>query len=208
LHKKFGRRGTVEDEHVSCNIEADNHEDTMETDDFSLLPEEQDRRDGTGETRHTLSWIWLTRNTTNPDDEGDDILQIEWAKSRACAACTTEEVLLIREEIRRVIQFLSWKSKSWALRAKNASELMDKGFAEGLCAYACKQSLLQDNLSHHFQAIWKTPLLELDTDGLFTVGGDGVDEDNDDDGGEGHDSNVEFANLEDSNAMCSWACAV
>ena len=91
-------------------------------------------------------------------------------KSTACAA---EEVLLIREEMRRVIEFLKWKSKWWVLKAEHQSE--DNGIAEGLHAYAHKQASLQNSLSQHFQLIWKIPLEEL------SVGIDGVDDDSDGD---------------------------
>ena len=51
---------------------------------IDLYVETCEKRDGTGETRHMLSWIWTTDSRTpNPDDDDDEILRVEWAKSRA-----------------------------------------------------------------------------------------------------------------------------
>jgi len=191
LLKKRARPGTVEDEHVSRNVEVVNLEEAAETKDFNLLPEKRTKRDGTGETRRTLSWIWLTGNV-GQDNEGDEVLQIEWAKSRARAARAAEEVLLLREEMRRVIEFLKWKSKWWVSRAECPSE--DKGLVEGLCAYAYKQASLQKGLSQHFQSIWKTPLEALSVDQL-TTGNDGISDDSD--GEEDTDSRENNANGDD-----------
>jgi hypothetical protein len=176
LLRKRGRQGTIEDDHLSGNLEAGDFEEASETEDFSLLREKRSQRDGTGETRRTLSWIWLTGNVAaNQEDEGDEILQVEWAKSRARAARAVEEVLLLREEMRRVIEFLKWKSEWWVSRAEHQSE--DKGMAEGLHAYAHKQASLQNSLSQHFQLVWKTPLEDLSVDGSIV---DGVDDDDSD----------------------------
>ena len=49
--------------------------------DISLLPETRTRRDRTGETRRTLSWIWQSSRITSTSDEQDDILRAKWAKS-------------------------------------------------------------------------------------------------------------------------------
>ena len=157
LVKKVGRLGTMEDQQISRNIKTDGFEEAMETEEFTLLPEQRDWRDGTGETRHVLSWIWLTGNgAANADNSEDEILQIEWAKSRACAARAAEEVLLLKEEMRRVLEFLKWKADWWILRVGLRSET--KGTAEGLHAYAHKQSLIQKNLAQHFRSIWDAPL--------------------------------------------------
>jgi len=159
LVRKGGCQGTIEDGQISSNTQAGN---PTETEDFSLLPDNQSRWDGTGETRWTLSWIWLTENPHSNQD-GDEILQIEWSKSHACAARAAEEVRLVKQEMHRVVEFLKWKLKWWVLRTGYWSA--DEGLAEGLHAYAHQQSLLQNNLSQQFQAIWKTPLQEVVVDG-------------------------------------------
>jgi len=183
LSRKRGRPGTFEDGHASTHIE----EEGMETEDFDLLPEKRDRRDGTGETRRTFSWIWLT--AVNPDGDGDEILQIEWAKSRARANRAREEVLLLKEEMRRVIEFLKWKSQWWLSKAEDRPAGDD--LAEGLLAYSHKQARLHKGLSQQFRTIWQAPLQDLNlpqdqnqlTGEIGEEGGAG-DEDDDDDNDE------------------------
>ena len=157
----------------------------METEDFDLLPEKRDRRDGTGETQRTFSWIWLT--AVNPDDDGDEILQMEWAKSCARANRAREEVLLLKEEMRRVIEFLKWKSQCWLWKAEDRRAGDD--LAEGLLAYSHKQASLHKGLSQHFRTIWQAPLQDINlpqdqnqsTGGIGEEGGAAGDEDDDED---------------------------
>jgi hypothetical protein len=113
--------------------------------------------------------LWLTGNRAANPDEDDEIFQIEWAKSSARAARATEEVLLLREEMRRVIEFLRWKSEWWISRAEHWPA--DTALAEGLRAYAINQSMLQRSLSQRFQTIWKAPLQELNKDPSELMGG-------------------------------------
>ena len=157
LRTRVGRRGTLEDHQVDDVSAVDSQ---AETNNFSLFGEERTRRDGTGETRRTLSWIWLT-NSKTPDvnAEADDILRVEWAKSRARAHRAKEEVLLLREEMRRVLEYLEWKAKWWTLQAGLRS--VDTGLSEGLHSYAEVQSQLQHSLVNHFRSIWKQPLANV-----------------------------------------------
>ncbi|KAF9471153.1 hypothetical protein BDN70DRAFT_783782, partial [Pholiota conissans] len=93
LRPRTGRRGTLEDDQLAAVPEADIMD---EHDDINLLRQPRERRDGTGETRRTLSWIWMTSSRSrDPADETDEILRSEWAKSRARVNRSTEEVLLL-----------------------------------------------------------------------------------------------------------------
>ena len=86
----------------------------MESTGFTLFTNVCSKRDSMGESRHTLSWIWLTGSSADhPDNATDHILQVEWAKSRAHAARASEEVLLLREKMRRVLKYLKWKGDWW-----------------------------------------------------------------------------------------------
>jgi hypothetical protein len=184
LSKKRGRPGTLEDGCITAAIEAANEGEDMEAEDFNLIPEKRDRRDGTGETRRMLSWIWLTGNNAG-NHEGDEILQIEWAKSRARAARAVEEVLLLKEEMRRVIEFLRWKSEWWMSRTGRRPA--DTALDEGLRAYAHKQSLLQKGLSQQFQTTWRAPLQER---GQSQPGKSGGENEESDEGDEDEDEGV------------------
>ena len=191
---RAGRRGTLEDGQVEAEPGVGMDDDGGggdEGSDINLLHEIRARRDGTGETRRTLSWIWTTKSRSpNPSDEGDDILRAEWAKSRARAARCREEVLLLREEMRRVLAFLEWKS-SWWLDRENLRVDITNDLAEGLKAYAQTQSDLQRALKEHFCAIWQSPLTDSDDisepDGSGEDNGHPDDDDDDDDEAEGDD---------------------
>ena len=193
LRVRPGRRGTLEDEALEA---AGNGGEAMVEDEggISLRPQEQTCRDGTGETRRTLSWIWTTQRAASSDDEQDDILRAEWSKSRARATRTWEEVLRLKEEMRQVLESLEWKSRWW----KGLSESRDdvgKDVREGLRAYATRQSSMQLALADKFRELWKSPLVDLAGEpvGVQTKMGDpgevgeedGEDEGDEEDGGEG-----------------------
>ena len=188
LRVRKGRPGTLEDEQVEV-AGASAIENAGEMEDGSGIPlweEERDRRDGTGETRRTLSWIWTTKSRTlSEDDKTDDILRSEWAKSRARANRCKEEVLLLKEEMRRVLVFLEWKS-DWWLQRQSLREGLPLDLGEGLRAFSLGQSDLQKRLASHFQTIW---LGALDSD---NDDDDDEDDDDDDDGGSECERDLEF----------------
>ena len=82
LRVRQGRRGVLDDEQLEQL--AATSTPLTDNDNLTLLNEPRARRDGTGETRRTLSWIWTTSsNVAGPEDSSDNILHTEWAKSRA-----------------------------------------------------------------------------------------------------------------------------
>jgi hypothetical protein len=83
--------------------------------------------------------------------------RLEWSKACARAARWKEEVRLLKEEMRRVLTYLRWKSNDWldngdpraiTLLAKSPDHL------EGLHAYACRQANVYIDLHDHFLGIW------------------------------------------------------
>ncbi len=58
-------------------------EDEEEGDELTLEAEERTRKEGTGETWRTLSWIWHTTTVNIKDgtDNNEEILRSEWCKS-------------------------------------------------------------------------------------------------------------------------------
>ncbi len=120
------------------------------------------RKHGTGETRKELSWIWKTARLSDDEEiHDDDILRAEWSRSRARVRRCKEEVMLLREEMRRTIEFLDWKAAQWETRM-DAREDADEELAEGIQAYATEQAALQRNLCSSFKVLFKTPLAEVD----------------------------------------------
>ena len=126
LRVRTGRLGMLDDDQVEAAAARGGGEEStagavedisMEGDGISLWDQERTKRNGTGETWRTLSWIWTMKSrTASDDDDTDDILRSEWAKSRARANRCKEEVLLLREEMQRVLVFLEWKSEWWLQR--------------------------------------------------------------------------------------------
>ncbi|KAM6489539.1 hypothetical protein JOM56_014958, partial [Amanita muscaria] len=157
LKPRPGCRGTVEDNIDELPTFTPTQPDEPCTTAFSLLPQPRDCRDGTGETCRTVSWIWINM-TLKPDDTKDDIFWSEWAKSRARACRAAEEVRLLREEMRRILEFLRWRTQWWEERQYLRSVRNDVALEEGIRAYARTQADLQSQLSHAFRALWKYPL--------------------------------------------------
>ena len=85
-------------------------------------------------------------------------LRCEWAKSKARADRWSEEVVLLVEEMRRVICFLDWKSSWWTTQAVARSGL-PPDIADGLIAYAAKQAHLNRSLAAAFAVQWHPLLL-------------------------------------------------
>ncbi|KAJ7731090.1 hypothetical protein B0H14DRAFT_3097890 [Mycena olivaceomarginata] len=94
----------------------------------------------TGEGRRNLSWIWYSGGIRDSDVKADGSLhEVEWAKARARAERWREELILLEEEMRRVLEFCAWKAHWWDDRAEARSDVTPE-LAEGLRAYALAQA--------------------------------------------------------------------
>lgn len=124
--------------------------------------------DGTSNGRFEPSWIWLVpRVNSAPDMEDseahlDDSMRPEWAKSQARMKRWEEEVLIVEEEMRRVIVYLEWKAGWWReqgiLRGKaNAG---DFDILDGVEAYAQKQASILERLAAKCAGYWLPTLLK------------------------------------------------
>jgi hypothetical protein len=141
------------------------------------------RKNGTGETRKELSWIWRTTPINFEDgDQADDILRSEWARSRARGNRATEEVSLLVEEMRRVLEFLEWKASWWDEQETRRTDIAPD-LSEGLQAYAVDQARFQRSLAASFRIMWKTPLPLVDETNTEEIGNnvEGVEDVDDDD---------------------------
>ena len=70
----------------------------------------------TSNGRFEPSWIWLVlwspqeRGDNQTEDEFNHSMRTEWAQTRARMCQWKEELLIIQEEMRRVLVFFEWKS--------------------------------------------------------------------------------------------------
>ncbi|KAH7918389.1 hypothetical protein BV22DRAFT_1024674 [Leucogyrophana mollusca] len=123
------------------------------------------------EGRRQLTWIWTMRGAADNSDEGlQDALRIEWCKARARAARWSEEVELLFEEKRRILQFFNWQAEQWVDRAQKVFP-GDAIMKEGLIAYALRQAALRRSLAAHFTHLWR------DTQRLLDIANEGMDTD-------------------------------
>lgn len=66
-------------------------------------------------------------------------LRVEWLKCRARAARWKEEIQLIDEEMRRALDFCSWKVRWWERQAHHRTTVLPH-LQEGLVAYAAENA--------------------------------------------------------------------
>jgi hypothetical protein len=112
-----------------------------------------------GEGRQTASWIWysLGMNEAIGDVAGGmyDTLRVEWVKARACALRWKEELILLEEEMRRVLVFGTWMSSWWEQQAGRRQGLRED-LAEGLAAYAAEQAACEAARGTSWAARWSS----------------------------------------------------
>jgi hypothetical protein len=86
-------------------------------------------------------------------------VRIEWCKSRARALQWSEEVELLKEEMRRVLQFFAWQAAWWEEQGnRRVGECT--AHTEGLQAYAVRQANLRHRMGDHFRILW-SPYLSI-----------------------------------------------
>lgn len=83
-------------------------------------------------------------------------VKVEWAKSRARASRYLEEINIVREEMKRTIRFLRWKSAQWRQRgvAKQNHGPLDEEYSNGLLAYAARQAAICEGQATQFLKKW------------------------------------------------------
>ena len=107
------------------------------------------------------SWIWTSTTSKVSRDEVNEDMRVEWAQSIARADRWEEEVTLLQEEMRRVVQFLEWRSENWLSKVDIRADSVLPMVQAGLSAYAKKQSALFHNLAVRFCQYWRSALISL-----------------------------------------------
>ncbi|THH18836.1 hypothetical protein EUX98_g8889 [Antrodiella citrinella] len=110
-----------------------------------------------GQGRREVSWIWLVQHASPSVDglENDfcEGMRVEWAKSQARAERWSEEVRLLQEEMRRVLEFLTWKASWWRAQAGQRADGSSM-LKQGLAAYAEKEARVHEDLAKTFALRW------------------------------------------------------
>jgi hypothetical protein len=124
----------------------------------------KDPDDPTQNSRYEPSWIWLAAHKPSSEfevveEDFNDSMRVEWAKVMARAARWNEELLIVQEEIRRVLAFFAWKSSWWVNLAARRMVDDDPALLDGIRAYAYKQASLQTRMAGRYASHW-LPVLE------------------------------------------------
>ena len=119
---------------------------------------------GSGEVRSmmTCQLLGFTSVRTLPriqyiSDRSFPAFRVEWSKARARSERWREEVMILREEMRRTLQSFQFFSDVWTTRGSPHSLLglsRDPIIREGLTAYADYQSHVFASLRCRFHSIW------------------------------------------------------
>ncbi|KAG6835012.1 hypothetical protein H0H93_005636, partial [Arthromyces matolae] len=111
-----------------------------------------------GEGRRTLSWIWygVTADDIDEDLDGSlhDGIRIEWLKARARAQRWKEEVMLLNEEMRRILRYTEWRAQWWDLQASRRPT-SSPSLAEGLAAYAAEEAHIERSRLMQWKLKWE-----------------------------------------------------
>ncbi|KAJ6548378.1 hypothetical protein B0H19DRAFT_188597 [Mycena capillaripes] len=110
------------------------------------------------EAKARMSWIWRSPGVEDSGEGGmNEALRIEWLKTRARFLRQLEQLDLLEEEKRRILQFLDWRAGWWDAQANKRPRAPedegerdpdvqyapeDKAYAEGNIAYAKRQAAL------------------------------------------------------------------
>jgi hypothetical protein len=113
------------------------------------------------------SWIWTVYGATRFSTDGTsaqqeaaenklfkDQIRTTWAKARARHQRWVEEVLLLCEEIRRTLEFMTWKAKWWRNRATVRGTDVDTPLGSGLASYAHEQAEMYETIGRQFALKW------------------------------------------------------
>ncbi|KAJ6458520.1 hypothetical protein C8R45DRAFT_1110051 [Mycena sanguinolenta] len=117
-----------------------------------------------GETNHTLSWIWYTAGVAEGTDGRrlEDALRVEWCKGFARSSRYTEEVLLVREEMRRTIAYGERAATEWDSLAAEEWAGATAELVEGRQAYAAEQAARERAWCTQLEKQWRGILDKAD----------------------------------------------
>ncbi len=87
---------------------------------------------------------------------------MEYAKAKARVSRWHEELLLVVEEMRRLVAFLNWKAQWWRSLSTERHARID--IHRGLTAYSYRQEVQLLGLAKQFAVLWRPTLQALSVD--------------------------------------------
>ncbi|KAG6809653.1 hypothetical protein H0H92_015320 [Tricholoma furcatifolium] len=133
---------TVTEEEQVANETAEQIDNTSDVE--SLMKTASVLRLQTGEGSRSVSWIWYGATSKEVESDADgslhDSIRLEWMKARARAERWREEVILLEEEMRRVLQYCGWQAEWWDQQARSTNSA---ALDEGLHAFAAEQAFVE-----------------------------------------------------------------
>lgn len=82
-------------------------------------------------------------------------MRVEWCRALARKDRWDEEVMLLEEEMRRVLRYLEWESEFWRGQGESRQDA-EAGVAAGLRAYALKRAAHSERIGIHVRIKWAT----------------------------------------------------
>ncbi|KAJ7896572.1 hypothetical protein B0H13DRAFT_1885077 [Mycena leptocephala] len=114
-----------------------------------------------GTSKKVMSWIWTSAGSFDSmEEELHDSMRIEWSRALVRKTRWEEEVMLVREEMRRVLRYLAWQGQWWEERKTSRGEELSDGVRAGLAAYAACQSAFCLKLAQFFKSQWSLSIGE------------------------------------------------
>ncbi|KAJ7084884.1 hypothetical protein B0H15DRAFT_951369 [Mycena belliarum] len=105
----------------------------------------------------SLPWIWTAGGGPGENEqELHDAVRVEWSKAKARKERWEEEVMILREEMKRVLRFLRWRSLWWEKRRGARRGAVRDDVQTGLEAYAARQAALHREIARRFKTMWDT----------------------------------------------------
>ncbi|KAJ7018785.1 hypothetical protein C8F04DRAFT_976705 [Mycena alexandri] len=116
-----------------------------------------------GEGHRTLSWIWYSASGTSEagDKKLHEALRVEWCKAYSRANRWREELVLVEEEMRRMIEYGRFEERRWTARSTARTTMLGKPevpvdpvVLEGARAYALEQADRERRTFKKLEADW------------------------------------------------------
>ncbi|KAK7045173.1 CxC2 domain-containing protein [Favolaschia claudopus] len=102
-------------------------------------------RNAPGTSKRVMSWIWTAPGALDEEMMHESV-RVEWSRSLARKTRWCEEVMLLREEMRRVLRYLAWQA-AWVARSRSVHDRLAEFFREkwNVPAVTVARQLLTDD---------------------------------------------------------------